>query len=766
EYSSDNRIVLVRGATQKRVTKRFLSDAVTKSETWFIDPETQDMANGTEREQFCCDDRERPPPASEQESLLCGQGNGSVARRAHRANAVKIEVNRTELHSGHDLGFRDLSITMTYYLVLGAVVLMGDVAVGHAVPGGDRYAKGVDWLSRYGYLPPPDPSRGKLQTREGLERAIRVMQRFAGLRATGRLGTTSAVCCASAITASRMWLPRGVSKRSLPVERKTTLMSSCLADNATLALMSTPRCSLPDIVGSADLLRKRRRRYALSGTRWDKSDITWSSARYIYSTDAIFSAPRFLVSLFPSIHSYPSSSMSPSLQPQHVDLILNYALQMWSDVIPLQFRHISSTDGGSVTEGDIRISFARSLHDDGYPFDGKGGTLAHAFFPGISDIAGDAHFDDEETWSYGGDSGSMDLFTVAVHEFGHALGLSHSSSSQSIMRPYYQGAVGDIRQYRLPADDTLAIRTLYGSREGWTTALPGVRTHPGLPHVPRPPPPPPRPTRQVGKSALVTRLQTFAGVTPLQQQPDTHGIPVPKPCRHHSLERALPNRCDGGFDAVANIRGEVFFFKEQQYWVFKDTSALPGYPRPLSDWGVRTAAGLPPVSVGAAFVWAHNGKTYLFSGGEFWRFDETGPETEMKLEGGYPKEASLWKGVPSDPDDIISWGDGDAYFFKNNSYWVLKRGGLDQEHVTAKSIATDWMRCSPPPTPTDSTAGSRPRCCDCDRDRNGSGEGVTTAAVRWLILLSVTVTLHAVPFPLATDPQPACRIEIAPCRVV
>jgi predicted Zn-dependent protease len=135
------------------------------------------------------------------------------------------------------------------------------------------------------------------------------------------------------------------------------------------------------------------------------------------------------------------------------------AFQIWADYANLNFTEVA-------TNGDIRISWGAGDHGDGVDkaFDGTNGVLAHAYFPPPNggDIAGDMHFDEDESWTTAAQAfpwQPIDLVTVAAHEIGHALGLNHSDVNCALMNPFYNGS----HRYLAP-DDIDGIRSLYGGR--------------------------------------------------------------------------------------------------------------------------------------------------------------------------------------------------------------------------------------------------------------------------------------------------------------
>ncbi|XP_059170336.1 matrilysin-like isoform X2 [Physella acuta] len=232
-------------------------------------------------------------------------------------------------------------------------------------------------------------------------------------------------------------------------------------DPATLQKMGQPRCDLPDVIrpGSRFLSPVRGVRSAdgekQPETKWSTSDLTYGFESY-----------------------------TSKLEQTEIETAISNAFRKWSDVTPLTF----NAGQGLV---DINIGFNRQEHGDDNPFDGQGKVLAHAFFPGNHQLAGDTHFDDDEEWTLDSPQG-RNLEMVAAHEFGHALGLKHSRHHDALMAPYYQGYDPN---YALHQDDIERIQKVYGTKTNQASDKSTLQPS-SPPHMatiqPIPPPQPPR----------------------------------------------------------------------------------------------------------------------------------------------------------------------------------------------------------------------------------------------------------------------------------
>uniref|UniRef100_A0A673MUA0 Collagenase 3 n=1 Tax=Sinocyclocheilus rhinocerous TaxID=307959 RepID=A0A673MUA0_9TELE len=291
------------------------------------------------------------------------------------------------------------------------------------------------------------------------------------------------------------------------------------------------------------------------------------------------------------------------------------AWKLWAQAVPLKFRRQRRSDA------DIVISFNNKDHEDGSPFDGEGGILAHAFFPGPG-IGGDVHFDDEEAWTTTNAKG-CNLLAVAVHEFGHALGLPHSSDPGAIMFPAYNFGLHNVLQ--LSFQDVKDIQEIYGKRKISLDRLP-----PKTPDKCDP-------------------MLSFDAVTGMQQElvffkdrfiwrvhPSFEQIGI---TLITSLWPDLPAHIDAAYENTNT--NSMLVFKGPQYWEVSSLQVKHGYPRNISEFGFPSTVK----SIDAALYFRETRLIDFFIGGEY-----VGQIME-----GFPKPiAHEWPGVDSPMDAAVA----------------------------------------------------------------------------------------------------------------
>jgi hypothetical protein len=157
------------------------------------------------------------------------------------------------------------------------------------------------------------------------------------------------------------------------------------------------------------------------------------------------------------------SSVTPKVPSATVQSEVIRALNEWTKHANIQFTPSTAASAPRT----VVVKFVSGAHGDSWPFDGPGGVLGHTFYPvpvSSESIAGDMHLDADENWHAGGD---VDIYSVALHEAGHAIGLGHSDKIGDVMYPYYRNG------RPLSANDIGAVQALYGAVTG-----PGAQTTP------------------------------------------------------------------------------------------------------------------------------------------------------------------------------------------------------------------------------------------------------------------------------------------------
>jgi predicted Zn-dependent protease len=214
--------------------------------------------------------------------------------------------------------------------------------------------------------------------------------------------------------------------------------------------------SAPRVRPSVETLESRVVPYATSGNAWPSPQLITLS----FMPDGTLVSSGVNGNVYSDLYATLNARM-PTATWQ--DAVLT-AAQTWAQQANINFAVVADNgtpagqgnyQQGDPGMGDVRVG-AYSLGSNYL-----GGTYMPPPANNYS-IAGDMNFNDTTNWNNGT---TYDLQTVALHELGHALGLSHSFMSSSAMWPAYNGV-----KRKLSSDDINGIQAIYGARQPDTYA--------------------------------------------------------------------------------------------------------------------------------------------------------------------------------------------------------------------------------------------------------------------------------------------------------
>ena len=184
------------------------------------------------------------------------------------------------------------------------------------------------------------------------------------------------------------------------------------------------------------------------GVKWSSSSspvtVTWSFAETNLSTSSL-----------PSGYTQFDSSISAQYR-----TVIQQAFAAWSAVANIQFVMVSDSASSNIRLGNVNI--------DGVASPGGSSTLAETAYWGTGSRMQTA----EVMFDVDAYSGSK-LYSVAVHEIGHAIGLGHSTLMSAVM---YASLNSQNQAGVLTADDITGVQTLYGSASGTVPVVSSLGT--------------------------------------------------------------------------------------------------------------------------------------------------------------------------------------------------------------------------------------------------------------------------------------------------